>query len=203
MSNLLVVKSHPLSKEESRTLAVLDTFLTTYETTNPADTITVLDLYEDNVPEIDKDMLYGWAAAQKGEEMTPEQQAKTTRFTELTEQFLNSDKIIVANPLWNLNIPTKLKAWIDTITVSGKTFKYTATGPVGLTKNKKVVHIQSSGGVYDGHDTSSQFIKNIFNFVGVNDIDSIYIQGIDHHPEQSEQILADIHEIARQKAQTF
>lgn len=58
-------------------------------------------------------------------------------FNSYTEEFLQQDKIIIANPLWNLSIPTRLKAWIDCITVAGKTFKYTETGSVGIVKGKK------------------------------------------------------------------
>ncbi len=62
---------------------------------------------------------------------------KIARFNELTEQFLAADKIVIANALWNLNIPTKLKAWFDTVNVAGKTFRYTENGPEGLVTGKK------------------------------------------------------------------
>ena len=39
--------------------------------------------------------------------------------------------------MWNLSFPPVLKAYIDTITVAGKTFKYTAEGPQGLLTDKK------------------------------------------------------------------
>ena len=42
------------------------------------------------------------------------------RFNELTDQFLSADKVVIANPMWNLNVPTRLKAWVDTINVAGK-----------------------------------------------------------------------------------
>ncbi|WP_316396773.1 NAD(P)H-dependent oxidoreductase, partial [Enterococcus faecium] len=44
-----------------------------------------------------------------------DQSQKIARFNELTDQFLAADKIVIANALWNLNIPTKLKAWFDTV----------------------------------------------------------------------------------------
>ena len=62
---------------------------------------------------------------------------KIARFNELTDQFLAADKIVIANALWNLNIPTKLKAWFDTVNVAGKTFRYTENGPEGLVTGKK------------------------------------------------------------------
>ena len=37
MSKLLVVKAHPLTKEESRSVRALETFLASYRETNPSD----------------------------------------------------------------------------------------------------------------------------------------------------------------------
>ncbi|AQP54451.1 FMN-dependent NADH-azoreductase [Vagococcus penaei] len=203
MSNLLVVKAHPLSSAESKSLMALEAFIDSYRTENPTDTITVLDLYDEFIPEIDRDMLLGWSSAAQGNDLTEEQANKIARFSELTEQFLAHDKIVIANPLWNLNIPTRLKAWIDTINVAGKTFKYTETGPVPLTENKTFFHIQSSGGIYAGQDLSAQYLKNILNFVGVTDTGTLFIEGIDHHPEQREAILSQALADAREAAKNF
>jgi len=43
-------------------------------------------------------------------------------------QFAEADKYTVAAPMWNLSIPPIFKAYIDYITVSGITFKYTEQG---------------------------------------------------------------------------
>ena len=96
---------------------------------------------------------------------------------------------MIANGLWNLNIPTRLKAWFDTINVAGKTFQYTETGPVPLTEGKKALHIQANGGSYNGQDFSSQYVKGILNFVGVNDVQQIFIEGADHFPEKTAEII--------------
>lgn len=194
MSNTLVIKGHPLTSETSFSLKALDQFLSTYKSENPSDTITVLDVFADNVPEIDVDIASAFNAIATGTEfgnLSAEQQAKVARFGELTEQFLAADKVVIANPLWNLSMPTRLKAWIDTINVAGKTFKYTAEGPVGLAGGKKVLHIQANGGAYDGNDASSQYLNSILNFIGIDDITSVYIEGHAYEPERANEILAD------------
>jgi FMN-dependent NADH-azoreductase len=63
-------------------------------------------------------------------------------------QFLEADKYVFAEPLWNLGIPAVLKAYIDYISVSGVTFRYTAEGPVGMCQNKPAVNITGRGGTY-------------------------------------------------------
>lgn len=68
------------------------------------------------------------------------------RFNELTDLFVAADKVVLANPMWSLNVPTKVKAWVDTINVAGKTFRYSKEGDlIGLAGDKKFFHIQAMG----------------------------------------------------------
>ena len=53
------------------------------------------------------------------------------------DELFASDILVIGAPMYNLSIPTPLKAWIDRIAVSGKTFRYTANGPEGLLKNRR------------------------------------------------------------------
>lgn len=194
MATLLAVKAHPLTDEASKSMKVLYAFLDSYKKSHPEDEIITLDLYKEDFPEIDYDVMTGWAALQTGADfstLSAEQQRKIARFNESTEQFLAADKVVIANGLWNLNIPTRLKAWFDTINVAGKTFRYTETGPVPLTEGKKALHIQASGGVYAGQDMASQYVKGMLNFVGVNEVEQVFIEGADHHPEKTAEIIAD------------
>ncbi|CAD5901706.1 MULTISPECIES: FMN-dependent NADH-azoreductase [Carnobacterium] len=206
MSKVLVIKAHPLTGEVSRSMQVVDTFITAYKEKNHFDHINEINLYTSFIPEIDLDILAAWDALRTGTEfetLSQEQQDKVSRFNELTELFLDADKVIIANPLWNLNVPTRLKAWIDTVNVAGKTFKYTAEGPVGLVTDKKVLHIQSSGGVYKGQDPASQYLKMIFNFIGVTDYHQLAVEGMDHDPEHAPAIMAEGFAAAKELAQTF
>ena len=61
MSNVLVIKAQPLSSEESRTLKGLETFLQHYEAKNPQDTITLLDVFKEDIPEVDGTLLSAWS----------------------------------------------------------------------------------------------------------------------------------------------
>ena len=48
-------------------------------------------------------------------------------------EFLGADIVIIGAPMYNFNIPSQLKDWIDRMLVAGKTFRYGAAGPEGLT----------------------------------------------------------------------
>lgn len=168
--------------------------------------MTVLELYRDDIPEIDEELLSGWEALRAGAEfstLSESQQQKIARFNELTDQFLAADKIVIANALWNLNIPTKLKAWFDTVNVAGKTFRYTENGPEGLVSGKKALHIQSNGGIYNGQDFASQYVKGILNFVGVDQVDQLFIEGIDYTPDRAEELMQSALDKAAAFGQTF
>jgi FMN-dependent NADH-azoreductase len=58
------------------------------------------------------------------------------------------------------------------ICVVGKTFQYTATGPVGLATGKKVFVVIASGGVPIGSpmDFQSNYLKAVFGFLGITDV---------------------------------
>lgn len=194
MATVLAIKAHPLTGAESRSVSMFELFLKEYQVKNPQDTIEVVELYDTFIPEVDKDMLSGWNALRSGTDfaaLSEAQQKKIARFNELQEQFIKADKIVIANPLWNMNIPTRLKAWMDTIMQAGKTFKYTETGAVGLLTGKKALHIQSNGGSYNGQDFAAQYVKSILAFTGIIDTKQLFVEGIDHHPEQAETIMAE------------
>ena len=206
MASVLVVKGHPLTAQESRSVKALTTFLTSYKENHPEDEVTVLELYRDDIPEIDEELLSGWEALRAGAEfstLSESQQQKIARFNELTDQFLAADKIVIANALWNLNIPTKLKAWFDTVNVAGKTFRYTENGPEGLVSGTKALHIQSNGGIYNGQDFASQYVKGILYFVGIDLVDQVFIEGIDYTPDRAEELMQSALDKAAAFGQTF
>src|ERR1700731_5195290 len=64
------------------------------------------------------------------------------------EEFLAADIVVIGAPMYNFTIPSQLKAWLDRILVSGKTFKYSAQGGDRLAGNKWVIIAISPGGFY-------------------------------------------------------
>ena len=64
------------------------------------------------------------------------------------DEFLAADIVVIGAPMYNFGVPSQLKAWIDRIAVAGKTFRYGANGPEGLSGGKRVVVAISRGGLY-------------------------------------------------------
>lgn len=123
---------------------------------------------------------------------TPEQERSAAQTTELTlsdaliEEFLAADALIIGAPLYNFTIPSGLKAWIDRITVAGKTFHYTAEGPIGLAGDKKVVIVATSGGRYADSPVDLAHVGHlvtVLNFLGIKDITVVRAAGLALSPE--------------------
>ncbi|HFI0151463.1 TPA: FMN-dependent NADH-azoreductase [Streptococcus suis] len=189
MATVLIVKAHPLDAQKSYALRALEEFQTRYASLHPEDEIEIVDVFEDQIPALDKPLLESMGAVKKGIEISPEQAERLDCYNALTQQFLAADKIVVVNPLWNLNVPSQLVSWINTINVAGLTFKYGPEGSIGLVKGKKLLHIQSNGGVYAGQDPAAQYIKSIFEFLGFEDIHQVFIEGQSADPNQIQAIF--------------
>lgn len=60
MTNVLYVKVNPQVDEASFSTRLAQAFLDEYQTVNPSDTVTTVDLYKEGVPLIDSDVLSAW-----------------------------------------------------------------------------------------------------------------------------------------------
>ncbi|EHA0992821.1 NAD(P)H-dependent oxidoreductase [Clostridium perfringens] len=174
MSKVLYIKANIKNEGESRTFKVSDSFVEEYKRNNPEDEIITLDLYKENIDFLRADDL-GKLFGPKDEE------SKNNSILKYAYQFADADKYIIAAPMWNLSFPAILKAYIDYVSVSGITFKYTAEGPVGLLNNKKAVHIVSRGGAYDNspYEMGDRYLRTILGFFGIKDIETIAIDNLD------------------------
>ncbi|KWR90383.1 FMN-dependent NADH-azoreductase [Cupriavidus sp. IDO] len=105
------------------------------------------------------------------------------------EAFLAADIVVIGAPMYNLGVPSQLKAWIDRISVAGKTFRYGEHGPVGLCGGKKLIIASSRGGVYSEGSPAAMFdhqetyLKAAFGFLGITDITFIRAEGVAMGPE--------------------
>jgi len=211
VATVLHIWANPRPVHESYSLRLAQEFLENYRHLSPKDEIIDIDLYQQDIPFLDADILQCWQQVQGGcsiEEFSGESRAKLAAVNKLVDGFVAADKYIFVTPLWNLSVPPMMKAYIDSICIAGKTFKYTAQGPVGLLRGKRAVHIQARGGVYS-HGPAQEFelgdkyIRTILTFMGVNDIESVIAEGMAHTPEQADQILQHALVRAREAAERF
>lgn len=177
MSKVLYIKANIKQPGESRTFKISNNFIDEYKQKNPKDDIFTLDLYNEDIGFLqskDLQTIYG----PKTEE------SKKHPILKYAYQFAEADKYVVAVPMWNLSFPAILKAYMDYISITGITFKYTATGPVGLCQGKKAVYITTRGGEYK-HGAAAElemgerYIKALFAFYGIKDFQCISAENLD------------------------
>ena len=117
----------------------------------------------------------------------------------ILDEFLAADTVVIGAPMYNFTIPTQLKAWLDRIIVAGKTFRYTAEGPVGMAAGKRVIIAVSRGGFY-GADTPiaamehvETYLNQLFNFIGIQP-EFVVAEGVSVSPEIRETAVGDAHQ---------
>ena len=111
------------------------------------------------------------------------------------EEFLAADIVVIGAPMYNFTIPSQLKAWIDRILVSGKTFKYSTQGVEGLAGNKRVIIAISRGGFYGAGTPSAAaehhetYLRAVFSLIGIANPEIIVAEGVQVGPEHREKAL--------------
>ncbi len=115
----------------------------------------------------------------------------------LVSQFVAADVIVVGAPMYNFTVPSQLKAWIDRIAQSGRTFQYTDKGVVGLATGKTVIVVSSRGGVYStseggqAMEHQESYLKVVFGFFGITDVRFVRAEGVGMGEAAKTQALAD------------
>lgn len=177
MGKLLYIKANAKPAGASRTFKISDNFIEEYKRSHPEDEIITLDLYQENIGLLsseDINVVFG----PKTEE------SKKHPILKYAYQFLEADKYVIAEPLWNLSIPAILKAYIDYICVTGITFNYTESGPVGMCTGKKAINISARGGNYSiepfaSFEMGDRYLRTIFGFLGITDFTTIAAEELD------------------------
>ena len=109
----------------------------------------------------------------------------------LARNFANSDIIVIAAPMWDLSFPSLVKLYIENISISGVTFKYTENGIVGLCRAEKLYYVSTSGGTFVPN-FGYEYIKAMANVMyGINNIKLFTAEGLDIWGNNVGEILLD------------
>lgn len=109
------------------------------------------------------------------------------------DQILNADNIVIAFPIYNFGLPATVKAWIDAIIVSEKTFSFNPeSGFKGLCSDKKSLAIIVSGFDYSASNAVKEYatstIRQNFDFIGISS-NHVLAFGVDQNRDQLNLIL--------------
>lgn len=193
MQNVLFVTSSLMSGA-STSRKVASELVQAMQAETPALRVTERDLTPASMPHLSAELL---GAFGKPADQRSASEAGSVAFADrLIEEVEAADTIVIAAPMYNFSVPSTLKAWIDHIARAGRTFRYTANGPEGLLKGKKVHIVVSRGGVYTGEspakglDFQEPYLRGVLGFVGLDDVSFIHVEGQAIGPEAAAKGLA-------------
>lgn len=156
--------------------AIIEKILLRY----PDSSVTTHDLIENPAPYVSFGEVSAFYTPEN--EHTPEMIKAAAYSKAAVAELLDSDILVISAPLINFSVPAQLKSWLDHITRSGQTFRYSEAGLEGLVKGKKVFLALSGGAVYtEGpmkeYDFLTPFLKGMLGFLGMTDVTAYWADG--------------------------
>jgi len=164
---VLVITANPKPEQGSVTKTALSKFMEIFIVENPTAVITTRDV--SNYDHLSGQELRDYR--------NPEGSVAL-----VAKEFGTYDRYIFVAPMWNLSVPSGLKAYIDHLVIPDVTFTYEGRNPkpIGLLKNKKALYITASGGHFgvepmDAWDHNIKYMEHILDHMGIEDFSSVYI----------------------------
>ncbi|USK79230.1 FMN-dependent NADH-azoreductase [Peribacillus frigoritolerans] len=208
MTKVLFVKVNDRPADQAISSKMYNTFLQTYKETHRADEVTELDLFKEELPYYGNTAITGLYKRNQGLELTAEEEYAAKLVDQYLNQFMAMDKVVFAFPLWNSTVPAPLITYLSYLAQAGKMFNYTAEGPVGYAGDKKVMLLNARGSDYALEGMASaemavSLVKNIIGLWGINNPETVVIEGHNQYPDRSQKIIVDGLENVAKAAEAF
>jgi len=191
--NILQVNSSA-RREGSQSSQLASAIVEGFRAINPGTRVTVRDLAHTPHPELDDAALR--ALFSPADQHTPEQAARVAQDDVLIAEIQAADVVVLGVPMYNFGVPAQLKNWIDAVTRAKVTFQYTANGPEGLLKGKKVYVALTRGGRYRNTpaDTQVPYLRTVLGFLGMTHVQFVYAEGLAMGADAANEALASAHQ---------
>jgi len=191
----------------SNTLRVANAFIESLQARYADLSIDMINLFQHDLPAVAGNNIDTKYTLILGQPIDKNHKESWQQIEALINHFLAADIYVISTPMWNFSIPYALKYYIDAIVQPGYLYKYNEMGqPVPLTLGKKMVCITSRGGDYSepspfyAFDFQEPYLRAIFGFVGITDMQFINAQPMDVTRELREIAVATAIEKARMLA---
>ena len=174
MSNLLAIQVSPRDNQSiSRILT--DRFINGWRSANPDGQVVVRDLAREGLPFVDMPWIGGAFAPPEAHSRESLVAIKVS--DDLIKELGGADHVVIGTPMYNLNVPAVLKAYLDHIIRVGVTVseKYE-----GLLIGKKTVIIVASGGDYspgtpfEHKDFLTPYLRDILSLIGMTEVQFVH-----------------------------
>ena len=175
--NILQINSSA-RRQGSHSTRLADRIVARLRAVDPEAALVVRDLTATPHPVLDEAAL--GALFTPAADRSDDQHARVALDDALIAEVRAADIVVLGVPMYNFGVPAQLKNWIDAIARAGVTFRYTASGPEGLLKGKKVYVALARGGRYRNTpaDTQVPYLKTVLGFLGMTDLAFVYAEGL-------------------------
>lgn len=182
MKNILLIESSPRGSD-SYSQQAARSIVNDLQRRNPDVKVVVRDLGQNPPPHVGLAFITGMYAVP--EQRTPEQTQSLGLSDILVDELLVAETIVMAVPMHNLGVSSRLKAWIDHVVRVGRTLSYRANGPQGLVKGKHAIVVLTSEGVYSkggtkAFDFAEPYLRTILGIMGITEIDVVRVEGVEN-----------------------
>ena len=152
-----------------------------------------------NLPEFDGDMLNAKYSVISGTDPSANEVSAWSNVKSIFDEFNNADHYLFSVPMWNFNIPYKLKHYIDIITQPGMSWSYTPEdGYKGLMTDKTATIIYATGDGYgegtgfESFDMQKPYVNLWLTFLGFKKIERVVVDRTLFDAETAEKNALDV-----------
>ena len=183
MSQVLVLNSS-LSGEASVSRLLVAETVSQLVARDPAAKLVFRDLAETEIPHLNPRTVAGVRATAS----TPAETTARDLSDELIAELRAADTIVIGAPMYNFSIPSTLRTWFDHVLRAGETFSYSEAGPKGLLEGKRVIVVESRGGLYSegpaqALDFQEPYLRQLLGFIGLTDVTFVQAEKIGYGPD--------------------
>ena len=189
MATVLQINSS-LHGEAGQSSRLADELVARLQQQNPSLKRVVRDLAAQPVPHLDAHRFAAFTTP--AGERDAQQQAVVAQSDQLISELREAEVIVLGLPMYNFGVPSQLKAYFDHVARAGETFRYSDKGPIGLLKGKRAYVLATRGGQYAGTtlDTQTGYIRDFLRFIGIEQVEFIYAEGLAIGDESRDSALA-------------
>jgi FMN-dependent NADH-azoreductase len=190
MATLLQINSS-LFSADGQSSQLANAFVELWLADKPDTQVVFRDLAVNPIPHLDAQRVAAFFS--QPDARTADQLDYVAESDALINELKQANVIVIGLPMYNFGIPSTLKAYFDQIARAGVTFRYTENGPEGLLSGKKVFIFAARGGQYAGTalDTQTTYVRDFLQFLGLDDVEFVYAEGLNMGEQTREQALAD------------
>ena len=157
------------------------------------------NVWDENLPEFNGETLNAKYSVLSGADPESKEVAAWSEVKEVFNTFADADHYVFSVPMWNFNIPYKLKHYIDVVTQPGMSWSFSPVdGYKGLMTDKTATVIYASGDGYsegtgfESFDIQKPYVNLWLTFLGFKKIDKVIIDRTLFDAETAEKNALDV-----------